>query len=175
MIKKLCHNQWISLNETECGYVFSRNERSNGAIVAFLIIDKDRPFDVLGRYENTPCHFDGISLCSFTGGVENNHPSYTAVKEVLEEAGYVIEKTDLIDLGTVRYSKSSDTIVYLYLVDVTGKTPTEIKGDGSKGEEGAYTKWINFRDAIHCKDPLMITLIARYASSDIDSLNYVNK
>lgn len=163
-IKELYHNDWLSLMETD-GYVFSHETRSNGKIVALLVF-KLKPNgeieEVLGRFENTPCHFDGFSLSSITGGVENDDVKGTAIKELLEEAGLIADKTDLIPLGTVRPTKSTDTEVFLLGVNAEGKKWVEAKGDGSKGEKHAFCSWVLPENAINCKDPLMATMIMRY-------------
>jgi hypothetical protein len=69
----------------------------------------------------------------------------------------------MVALGTVRPSKSTDTIVHLFGVDVAGKKQSKPEGDGSDGEKDAYVEWISVEDGIKCKDPLVATMIARYA------------
>jgi len=164
-MKELFHNDWLSLMETDDGYVYSHETRCNGKIVAILVYEPGADEDihrVLGRFENTPCHGDGIALTSITGGVENDDVKGTAIMELKEEAGIIAKPEDLIDLGVVRPTKSTDTEVYLFAVRGDDKETVEAKGDGSKGEKGAYCKWVSPLEAVNCKDPLVPTMIFRY-------------
>jgi len=162
MEKKLLHKtEWLSLYDTE-GYVYCHETRANGKLVAVLIVDSSRPGMVLGRYEKCPPHDDDIELCSLTGCVEGDDPVATAVMEVDEEAGYNIEPSELVELGTLRPAKNCDTKMFLYAVDVNGKDSHEAKGDGTKWEETSHTNWVSLKDAIECKDPLMGVMIARH-------------
>jgi len=160
--KELYHNKWLSLYQTG-NYIYSHESRSNGKLVAVLVVDSTRPGKVFGRIELCPAHFDGFQLTSITGGVEHDDPVTTALHELDEEAGLKADKHDLIPLGTVRPSKSADTTVYLYMYDAKGQKPGEAKGDGSEGEQGAYCDWVSEADAINCKCPFMATMIARKA------------
>lgn len=159
--KSLYENEWLSLRDTD-GYIYSHETKGNGKKVAILVVDSDKPGKVIGRYENNNAHFDGLQLASITGTVEKDDPLSTAVMEVDEEAGYFIKEDDLIPLGTVKPSKSADTVCHLYVVDVAGKSQHEPEGDGSEGEQGAYVKWITAKEAVECKDPLMSVLLMRY-------------
>jgi len=167
--KDLYKNDWLSLKEMD-GYIYSHESRSNGKIVAILVVDSEKhPGEVLGRYEDCPPHEDGITLTSITGGVEDDDVEGTAVMELKEEAGYVADETELIPLGTVRPTKSTDTTVYLFGIDVKGKEQGEAEGDGSEGEKGAYTDWVTEKEAVDCKDPLVATMIARWANAKGDN------
>jgi 8-oxo-dGTP pyrophosphatase MutT (NUDIX family) len=160
--KILYDNEWLSLIDSD-GYIYSHEVKGDGKKVAILVVDSQNPGKVLGRYENTPAHGDGIQLASITGTVEDDDPLSTAVMETDEEAGFFVDEDELIELGIVRPSKSADTTCYLYAVDVAGKTQHEPEGDGSSGEQGAYVKWISAQDAVECKDPLMSVMLMRYA------------
>lgn len=159
--KELYHNKWLSLFQVG-NYVYSHETRSNGHLVALLVVDSSKPGRVFGRMELCPAHFDGFQLTSITGGVEHDDPVTTALHELKEEAGYDGKAHELFSLGTARPSKSADTVVHFYLYDTKGKQPGEAIGDGSEGEKGAYCKWVSVEDAIHCKCPFMGTMIARW-------------
>lgn len=85
------------------------------------------------------------------------------MNELGEEAGYHASIKDLIDLGTVYDSKSSDTVIYMFAInfDIADIRKVKATGDGTVGEKGAYCNWINKHDAITCGDPLLITMVAR--------------
>lgn len=135
-IKKLKHNDWVSLNEIKWpeedikSYVFSHEERCNGKIISILPFKYDKELDkyqLLLRNEVTPC-WSGIehNVSTITGGVENNDPDQTAIDELKEEAGYVIDNNKLIYLGWCFGIKSSDSIYYLYSCDLSNAKETEI-------------------------------------------------
>jgi len=155
----LFHNKWLSLKEVD-GYVYSHETRCNGKIIAVLGYKDDK---ILGRFERTPAHSDDIELCSLTGGVDDgDKPDETAIRELYEEAGITKEIKDLEPLGTVRPSKSSDTVVYLYAVNCEDVDIKKTDGDGSDGEKGSYCKWIDRSEVIECKDPLLHTMLLRF-------------
>jgi len=135
------------------------------AVLAFSQKDNETLF--LGRFEEVPPHEDGISLVSLTGGLEEGeNPKDGAVREFMEESGISITKDDLIALGQVRPSKGSDSVGYLYAVDL-GETLEKGKifkgvGDGTLGEEIAYCKVVKESDIPTSKDTILISLYTRF-------------
>jgi len=170
MNKILHDNKWIQLLETDDGYVYSHEKRCGGEIIAVLPFSvtksmKGHVFRYLKRMEATPCHEgDQIKFTSITGGVENGDIKGTVIMELKEEAGVDATEDELIDLGFVYPSKSQDTKVYLFAVDITGKEVGEAVGDGSKHEESAYVEWSDDDEAlIQCTDSFNIAIFARLA------------
>jgi len=161
----LWEDEWIAVKSVDGWYTYTHSVKSEGKGVAVLgYAEKDGQTYYLGRFENTPCHHDGIALASLTGMVEKgDHPQETAIKELKEESGVDADLGDLQDLGITRPSKSSDTTIYLFAVRLDyqdGKLYGE--GDGSKGEEGAYCMFIPRGKAVNAKDPGLATMIARF-------------
>jgi len=170
--KKLCGDEWLSLMKMKCGYTYMHEERCDGKIVAiFVYTKKDGYIDkILGRYEETPPHDDGIALASITGGVEKGQETIdTALMELKEEAGITAEEKDLVYLGDVKPSKAADTVISLYAIDMTGKEDTmeDPKGDGSEGEKEAYVEWIDVLEMINAKDPLLHTMFLRLTNGSV--------
>ncbi len=145
------------------GYFFSHEKRANGQLVALLPYrDGEKEREYLARIEVCPAHSPDPERCSITGGVDpKSTPNAAALKELFEEAGYRVTQKALIPLGTVRPSKSADTTVHLYAVDVTGITPDEAPGDNTAFEQGASTEWLSASLVIEQKDPLLIAAMAR--------------
>jgi 8-oxo-dGTP pyrophosphatase MutT (NUDIX family) len=169
------------------GYVFSHEKRCNGKIVAILpfkdeLLDpKDNTIDkglalyfkffkevpyqrfFLIREEFTPCWGLGETFrSSITGGVENENVRDTAVEEIAQEAGYKVAKEDLIYLGTGFGSKSSDTVYFLFAVDLTGKEKTlKADGDGSLLEKKATMQWIPEEEIHTAQDPQVAAIYVR--------------
>lgn len=145
------------------GYYYSHEKRCNGKIVAILPYvlnvhsDKREPFYYLLRHELTPCwDIDNNIISSITGGFEHETPEDTAVEEMKEEAGYDIDKNELESLGTCYGTKSTDTVYYLYAVDLNGKEAYEAEGDGSYLESQAQCFWT--RDIEEAMDPITYVL-----------------
>lgn len=164
----LKHNKWISLKRLNSddpavdGSVYSHETRCDGQVISVLPYRKtDTGHEFLLRREVTGPWGSAPQLSTITGGYEGRDPRDTAVKEVLEEAGYQVQVDDLIELGTCFAAKSSDTINHLYAVDLTGKSRGEADGDGSAAEEEATTVWSSH---VHeTKDPLAYVAMFRLA------------
>lgn len=153
------------------GYVFLHMVRTQGrlmAIVPFRLQDQQLQF--LARIEICPAHAPAntskadmtAARYSITGGpkADETLPA-CAVRELSEEAGYVVNPADLIDLGQVYPSKQEDTIAQLYSVDLSGLSQNKIEGDGSEWEEGAGVEWVSYAVGLQIADPLFVTALVR--------------
>lgn len=160
--KVLYANDWLSLRETRGGYTYAHEEKGRGAGVAVLAYQED-PLRFVGRFEECPPHRDGMALCAITGQMEYQaeSPLATAVRELKEESGIEVHYSQLGDLGTVKSGKQTDTVMHLFAVDVGDREISEAVGDGTRGERGAYCKWISPNAALWSKDPLLAMLVAR--------------
>lgn len=162
MDRLLFCNQYLAVID-RAGYTFAREVRCGGVIVAVV------PFRTMGtileclaRVEVCPAHGPERKQCSITGGLEPGKTvTECARQELYEEAGYIVEEHELISLGQVRPSKSADTLIHLFVVDVTTKFPHVGLGDGSLLEENASVEWVSYDQGLHITDPLFVTAIAR--------------
>lgn len=171
MDKTLFENRFLAVIERD-GYTFSREVRANGHLVSLLPFrDTDQGREYLERIEICPAHSMEPDHYSITGGLENDEtPLACAATELYEEAGYRVEQTELIDLGTVRPSKSADTVVHLFAVDVTGKVQHDAPGDGTRWEQNAGVRWVDLAEAITNRDPLFFAAILRLQQRALSSL-----
>lgn len=177
----LHQNKWVSLLKMVCpeknvnGYVYTHETRCDGHIVSvlpfrFITVGLSSRIDgkydqyereeleLLLRHEITPCwDVDRQIVSSITGGVGKElTPDETAVEEIEQEAGYVIETDDLIDLGTCFGVKSSDTIYHLFAVNLTDREKEmDALGDGSELERLAECRWHSEQDICEVEDPLV--------------------
>ena len=160
--KTLFDNEWLQVKTTPDDYIYSHEKKSGGKGVAVLAyrsnLDK-----IVGRFERVPCHHDGFSLCALTGQVDAGEDIVeTSVRELYEEAGVRVSSDEMIPVGIVRPSKSADTKMYLFVCDIgEDRDIGEITGDGTKGEEGAYCRLVDHKEAISSKDPILATLVVR--------------
>jgi 8-oxo-dGTP pyrophosphatase MutT (NUDIX family) len=166
-INTLCDNKWLSLKSIEApekhvnGYVFSHETRCNGKIIAILPFRKvNTTIEYLLRSEITPCWSFDFTISSITGGWEGGDPRDTAVLELKEEAGYDVEKSSLISLNTSYGTKSTDTIYYLYSIDLTnvaqGKPTTE-----DPLEKLSKCVWLHYHDILFSPDPQVSVMYLR--------------
>lgn len=162
------------------GYVYSRETRCNSMIVSILPYRKAKGgeprkvtmqyqpngsllefhYEYLLKSEVTPCwnvrsgDMKHQTISTITGGVENGNALKSAIMELKEETGYKVTQKDLIFLRMCYASKSSDTIYFLYSVDLTGKKQGKATGDGSALEAQSTAKWLLEKDILDCYDPL---------------------
>lgn len=85
----------------------------------------------------------------------------TAVRELLEEAGYSVKPSMLTYLGTARTSKLNTTTMNLFAVELTRVAQGEAIGDGTLNEANAYCKWISEEESYDLQDPIVHTSLLR--------------
>lgn len=157
--KTLWSNKWMAVKETDDDYTYIQDQ--SGKFVAVLGIAGNK---IVGRFEEVPPHKDGIKLVSLTGGIEDGEkPADAVLRELKEESGISVKKDKLIDLGTIRPSKGTNSTGYLYAVEVKEKKGKfSGKGDGTEHEKKAYCKFVPLKEALNSKDSILITMVARY-------------
>lgn len=167
-VETLHANEWLSLRRVRKpeagvdGYVFSHESRCQGRIVAVLPY-RDTPDGrlYLLKSEMTPCWGFHQVLSSITGGYEGGDIEDDAVHEMMEETGYAITRDELIPLGESFASKSSDTVYSLFTVDLTGRTPGEAIGDGSRMESESAAIWVRPAALADIRDPQVAVMYLR--------------
>ena len=166
--KVLWKNKWLEVYEKDGWYTCVRSTVGDGVCV-LPYRKKGDTWEILIRCEHTPCHEDGprvkgkFNKTSLTGQIEKGYDAIgTAEKELHEESGYTALQKDFIDLGWVYNTKSSPDKCYLFAVNLDGaKDPDEIKGDGTKGEDGAWCEWASIEEALSLPSSAMSTCIAK--------------
>ena len=104
---------------------------------------------------------DRLIAASLTGGIEKGStPLETAIKELKEETGYTSDKIET--LGQTFVAKASDTLCWLFAVDVTDLVPEEIKGDGTGLESMSEPIWVNEKALLTVLDPLVAQMYLRF-------------
>ena len=165
----LMGNPWLELRRMKDpkrgieGYVYSHEVRCEGIIVAIMpYYFMENQLRVMLRAEVTPCWDTVIpQISSITGGYEPDKGDVvdTALFELKEEAGFEVEKPEMIPLGTCRGTKSTDTIYCLFGVHITSHKQGKAEGDGSVLEGKAYCYWTPKIDM--AVDPLVYVLYRR--------------
>jgi 8-oxo-dGTP pyrophosphatase MutT (NUDIX family) len=159
--KTIYSSKWLSmiqLDDPKLGtYIYSHESRCDGKIISVLPYRiKNDKLEFLLRDELTPCwDTKNLVVSSITGGFEKDLTE-TVIHEMKEEAGYDITEDEIIDLGTCRGTKSSDTVYHLYSVDLTNLEQGEVTTDGSYLESKAHCFWSDTID--NAQDPLVYVL-----------------
>ena len=171
-------NEWVSLKIVRKpdagvnGYVYSHETRCGGRIVAVLPC-RDAPGgrEYLVKSEVTPCWgFDQV-LSAITGGYEGGDIEDDAVREMLEETGYVITRDELIPLGESFASKSADTVYSLFSVDLTGREAGEAAGDGTRLEAESAAVWVDAVTLATLRDPQLAVMYMRLGGWPLSALH----
>lgn len=103
-------------------YIYTHEEISNGNRIVVLPFRKKRGGrQFLLRREYIPCWDSHTDVCGISSKVIDDNPELTAIKEIEKDTGYIVKASELIQLGVVSASKSSDTTYYLYGLDLSKK------------------------------------------------------
>jgi 8-oxo-dGTP pyrophosphatase MutT (NUDIX family) len=171
-VDTLCADRWLELRSMlmsdDTSYTFSHEVRCGGRIVAVLPYrraGKDA-WEIGVRQEITPCWAPFVgqelrpTLSSVTGGFDRgDSPVAAALRELREEAGYIVPLGALKPLGTCFGTKSCDTVYHLFAVDVTGLVPGEAPGDGSPRDKAPLVwTYLGGREIV---DPLVYVMAVR--------------
>jgi 8-oxo-dGTP pyrophosphatase MutT (NUDIX family) len=156
----LFDNEWIQVRKVAGWYTFAHQPKGDG--VAVLVYDRKNQKAIV-RIECTPPHGSEMRRTSLTGMIDEGwEPRATAKKEVLEEAGIDAPEEAFQSFGWVYPLKSSDYKQHLFALEWDStKERLPIKGDGSKGEEGAYAEWDDLSKVIMVQDPCIAAIAAR--------------
>lgn len=141
--KLIFETRWTQLRKKFGWYDYLRHKNKDG--VAVLCFNSETR-KILVRYEHCPCHVEEkgeLIRTAITGSIESETPIDTAIRELKEEAGVSVKRTQLWPLGIVYPSKFMDYKQHLFAVDIAGMELKEPKGDGTLGEMGAYVEWFD--------------------------------
>lgn len=170
--KVLFESKWVTVVEKTLPnggkYIYTKADWCNSHGVAILPYRRSKKsghnIEVLARFELIPSHSDDLELGAIMGGCDHagEEPVVTAWRELMEEGGYKVPIENIIDLGVSRPSKSTDSTMHLYAVNVNlGHEEVEATGDGTLVEEGGYSKWISLDEMIYANEPLLQTMYLR--------------
>ncbi|MEM9007236.1 MAG: NUDIX domain-containing protein [Cyanobacteria bacterium P01_F01_bin.86] len=147
--KILFQTPWVSIKATERGYHYL--ERKGRDSIAALLIRLSEStswdYEVLVRQQPlcvdiaTAAEAAAMPLfpCPITGGIEiGESPAMAAVREVEEEAGYIVQ---VKPLGRYIVGSQTNEICYLFYADVTGQVPGVAAQDGSYFEAISRNEW----------------------------------
>jgi len=136
---------------------FAHNPWCNGIGVGVLPYrTMNGSVEFLGRYEICAAHGDDAKLGLIVGGFDNMDTlsmEGCVLNELLEEGGIASSEESLVFLGKVRPNKGSDTVEYLFAVDVSGLTQGELSGTDA---QDSFTKWITPEELLVSDDAQLL-------------------
>jgi hypothetical protein len=170
-IRQITNNNFINLKEVNdpqmgCkGYQFA--ERKGVDSVAFICYDKSKEKFLLNEEATPPL---GVFLIrAFGGSLDKNITKEEIVQaEVLEEAGYEVDLSDIKSLGKAFVSTQMNQYCYLYLVFISDKNKKERKPENAT-EALSKLKWLSEDSIINNDDWKAITILQKSKIQNIIS------
>lgn len=157
--KALFEHEYITIRETEDGYTYYEYDDTVGILPYRR--NSSKPF--LIRKEPVPSWGGGLFTWAVYGGTADKDSIVgAAVAEVEEEAGFVIQPSQLIDVGKIYRGKNSTGITYLFLVDVTEVQQQDPEGDGSEEEDSSLVQWVDENYIQYSECPILHSLLLKY-------------
>lgn len=135
-------------------FYYVQNTDSNGEAVAVLPYRFDNNIlEYLLVKELRPPWGRELTIQSLTGGMDGRFDHRNnATKELKEETGYDVFPSELIDLGVGRTSKLSDSVLYMYGINLTGKVAGKTALEGY--EKFLESVWLMEEELYEIQDPI---------------------
>lgn len=161
----------IKQHENEKGQKYVFSERAGKNSVAFMLYNSKTPSTPFGLRNGLQAAHGLYFRTCYTGSMDN--PDKAAIdimlEEVKEEAGYIIEPSNVLVSKTYLASTQDNELVFSYLVDVTDaklyNTPNTDAFD-----EDAHTIWLSQAEVMDCFDAKAISLVGTFYKNKLDVL-----
>ena len=117
-------------------------QRAGTDSIAFILIDSEKEKFGLILESKPPMdereNEKAMMVTAFGGSCDVDIPTNEICKiEVIEESGYDVDLESIVNMGTTLVSSQMNQMCTLFLVDVTGLTPTETEADVYNAEQEA--------------------------------------
>lgn len=140
--KFIFKTNWIGIKETEKGFQYAVRKGVNSIAVFLIRMNIRKGWEVLVRYQPLCIQNNDDSLfpCPITGSIDiGERTPDTAIREVEEESGFVLEKVEY--LGKYIVGTQTNEIVDMFHANVTSVNPEKVRGDGTYHESISYNQW----------------------------------
>lgn len=133
--------------ETKEGFIYCQRRTIN-SIAALCFLRENNIYKFLIRYQPLPeiaekQKWDEPYACPITGSIEKNEsPIDSAIREIHEEGGIVVDKDSIIDSFSCIATTQMNEKVFCYIVDVTNKKQEKPQNDGTIFESVSFNKWV---------------------------------
>jgi 8-oxo-dGTP pyrophosphatase MutT (NUDIX family) len=153
-------NSWVKVKKSPTGFFYlERKGKDSIAILPYRyeedgtvsVLIRNQPLVALGSEQDKA--EDKLGACPITGTIEHgDSPSKTAVRELQEEAGYIISVPDLMYTGCYVIGTQTNEVCYCYLVDITNADTVEVTGDGGYHESISTNTFITMQALVDHMD-----------------------
>ena len=163
LVRQLTDRKWMNLflvtDDVKGVKGFEYAERFRKDSVAFIGFDNDTEKFLLTKEYLPPT--DEFLARAFGGSLDKSvGMEEIVVLEAKEEAGYTITVDDVTFVGKSFVSSMMNQYCYLFIVDLTGKTPTGREPE-SAIEALAEPVWMTAREINEGNDWKAITIVAK--------------
>ncbi|AZG68478.1 NUDIX domain-containing protein [Mycoplasma struthionis] len=147
--------KYITLHKTEQGLVYAQRAGKNSIAALCYRINENNEKEFLIHYQiligiKENQNWNDQFPCPITGSLdhENEDTVDTAIREVAEEGGFIVNKNNLKISSSYFSSTQLNEIVYCYIFDVTNLKENIPSTDGSFYEQLSYNKWLKEAELI---------------------------
>jgi len=154
---------FLTVKQTD-GYTYC--ERVGQDSIAFILYNRDTEEFGLIHEKKPPLGDDVYLTTAFGGSLDSDKsPLGICIQEVAEEAGYVVDETQVYALGRLFVSTQMNQYCHLFLVDITNAITCE--RELSDSEVGSEVIWCNIHSPQLLEDWKTLSIIIKAMDKDI--------
>lgn len=176
--KVLFEDNWFQVVDVK-GTIGLKNKEMSVAVLPYRVNEMGMITEIGLLKELNYFREGDYAQTLITGTIEYEDDSLllTAKRELLEEGGFELDPSDndrWIFLGPVYLYKSSDQMIPIFAVDVTGIEQKTAKGDGSEKEAKSTLEMVEVGNGIASQESLVLAAFLRlFNYMYAKTLNYV--
>lgn len=164
----LAKTDWYTIKTTDDSYEYT--ETTPGVIILPVRAGREN-LEVLIRKEPNPIYGDILTLV--TGRTDDGEtPLQTAVRELREEAGLILDEDCFYSIGDIFYRKSDATPEAAFIVICNHMKYEDPETDGSQYERDSKNSWIPISELDtliqQSKDSGLLAVLAKFLSLVMD-------
>ena len=148
--KTIFETKWVKVRQTEKGFQYLERRGKDSVAVLCTRYDENGDVEYLVRYQPLCVNGDDRELfeCPITGSMDHDgeEPVDVAIREVFEEAGYVVTKDNMTSIGSYIVGTQTNEVVHCFFAWVGDDKPVKPEGDGGFHESISYNQWRGFDD-----------------------------
>lgn len=176
--KVLFEDKWFQVVDVE-GIVGLKNKEMSVAVMPYRVNEMGVITEIGLLKELNYFREGDYAQTLITGTIEYEDDSllYTAKRELLEEGGFELPEDDnarWLFLGPVYLYKTSDQMIPVFAVDVTGIEQKAAEGDGSEKENKSKLEMVEVGNGIASTEALVLaSFLKLFNYMYAKTLNYV--
>jgi ADP-ribose pyrophosphatase YjhB (NUDIX family) len=156
-------NEFLKIKKAENvdGRDYFYAERKGKDSIAFILWNKDKEKQQVGLIKEFKPPVGKFLKTAFGGSLDqpNSTPIDMCIREVEEEAGFKVDRSKVIYVGSYFVSTQMNQFCHLYLVNVKEKDFVGRKPQ-DKSEEAAEVVWMNPNEVFLTQDWKSVTIVS---------------